>query len=47
MTSHIVGPENMLRLAGVSDAEYDKFLDDHLGPSPEERARAEQQGREG
>ncbi|GGK94615.1 hypothetical protein [Streptomyces flaveus] len=47
MTSRIVGPmglnpENLRETYGVSDAEYDRMLDDTFGPSPEERAR--QQG---
>ncbi|MET9495358.1 hypothetical protein [Streptomyces sp. NPDC006552] len=50
MTSHTVGPlglnpENLHGAAGVSDAEYDQWLDDKFGPSPEARAKAaEQQG---
>ncbi|WP_405965729.1 hypothetical protein OG713_43500 [Streptomyces sp. NBC_00723] len=53
MTSHTVGPlglnpENLHGTFGVSDQEYDGFLDDTFGPSPEERAEAaEQQGAEG
>ncbi|MCX5319628.1 hypothetical protein ACFVY1_29180 [Streptomyces sp. NPDC058293] len=53
-TSHIAGPlginpENLHKAAGVSDAEYDKWLDDTFGPSPEERAKAagQQGGGEG
>ncbi|MGW2331917.1 hypothetical protein ACWC5C_40050 [Streptomyces sp. NPDC001700] len=45
MTSHTVGPlglnpENLHGAAGVSDAEYDRMLDDTFGPSPEARAQA-------
>jgi hypothetical protein len=53
MTSHTVGPlglnpENLHGTFGVSDAEYDRMLDDTFGPSPEARAKAaEQQGGEG
>ncbi|MGV9785854.1 hypothetical protein [Streptomyces sp. NPDC003435] len=53
MTSNVVGtipvtPEYVRRAAGVSDGEYDQFLDDTFGPSPEARAKAaEQQGDEG
>jgi hypothetical protein len=52
-TSHTAGPlglnpENMHNAAGVSDAEYNKWLDDTFGPSPEARAKAaEQQGAQG
>ncbi|MEU2797406.1 hypothetical protein [Streptomyces sp. NPDC006863] len=51
MTSRTVGPmglnpENLHGAAGMSDAEYDKWLDSTFGPSPEERAKAagQQQG---
>ncbi|MCT9107449.1 hypothetical protein ACFWD7_18355 [Streptomyces mirabilis] len=50
MTSHTVGPmglnpENLHSAFGVSDNEYDQYLDDTFGPSPEARAKAaEQQG---
>ncbi|MEW2318752.1 hypothetical protein [Streptomyces bauhiniae] len=53
MTSHMIGsipvtPENLHGAVGVSDQEYDQFLDDTFGPSPEARAKAaEQQGGEG
>jgi hypothetical protein len=45
MTSHTVGPlglnpENLHGALGVSDAEYDRMLDDTFGPSPEARAQA-------
>jgi hypothetical protein len=48
MTSHTVGPvglnpQNLHERFGVSDAEYDKMLDDTFGPSPEARAQAAQQ----
>ncbi|SFH15251.1 hypothetical protein [Streptomyces mirabilis] len=48
MTSHTVGPlglnpENLHSAAGMSDAEYNKMLDDTFGPSPEARAQAAQQ----
>ncbi|WP_405475882.1 hypothetical protein [Streptomyces sp. NBC_00009] len=53
-TSHTAGPlglnpENMHNAAGVSDAEYNKWLDDTFGPSPEARAKAaeQQQGAQG
>ncbi|MEU9186566.1 hypothetical protein AB0D14_18865 [Streptomyces sp. NPDC048484] len=50
MTSRTVGPlglnpENLHGAAGVPDAEYDQWLDETFGPSPEARAKAaEQQG---
>ncbi|OIJ67576.1 hypothetical protein [Streptomyces mangrovisoli] len=52
MTSHTVGPlgldpENLHSALGVSDSEYDDFLDDTFGPSPEERARTQQNGAAG
>ncbi|MGW3357321.1 hypothetical protein ACWDFL_18150 [Streptomyces bungoensis] len=54
MTSHTIGPlpgldpEDLHGAAGVSDKEYNQFLDDTFGPSPEARAKAaEQQGGEG
>ncbi|WP_037676839.1 hypothetical protein [Streptomyces griseus] len=52
MTSHTVGPvglnpENLHSAFGVSDAEYDKMLDDTFGPSPEERAKAAEQQQAG
>ncbi|GGY15709.1 hypothetical protein GCM10010358_79480 [Streptomyces minutiscleroticus] len=53
MTSHTVGPlglnpQNLHETFGVSDAEYDRMLDDTFGPSPEARAQAaEQQQGEG
>ncbi|MET7286174.1 hypothetical protein [Streptomyces sp. NPDC005573] len=52
MTSHTLGPmglnpENLHEAVGVSDGQYDKFLDDTFGPSPEERARTQQGGGEG
>ncbi|MYV50646.1 hypothetical protein [Streptomyces sp. SID2888] len=53
MTSHTVGPlglnpENLHGAFGVSDKEYNQFLDDTFGPSPEERAKtAGQQDGEG
>ncbi|MEI5036000.1 hypothetical protein RB201_35360 [Streptomyces sp. S1A(2023)] len=48
MTSSTVGPmginpENLRGAAGVSDAEYDQWLDSTFGPSPEERAKAAEQ----
>ena len=45
MTSHTIGPLNPAdthEYFGISDAEYDRMIDDASGPSPEERAR--QQG---
>ncbi|MFF1731965.1 hypothetical protein [Streptomyces sp. NPDC058247] len=47
-TSHTAGPlglnpENVHSAAGVSDPEYDKWLDDTFGPSPEARAKAAEQ----
>ncbi|MHB9857557.1 hypothetical protein [Streptomyces sp. YIM S03343] len=54
MTSHTVGPlpgmnpQDLHQVFGVSDQDYDQYLDDTFGPSPEERAQtAEQQGGEG
>ncbi|MGW4562286.1 hypothetical protein ACWEN3_07675 [Streptomyces sp. NPDC004561] len=47
MTSQAAGNLG-LRPGGVSDAEYNKYLDEALGPSPEARAKAAgQQGGEG
>ncbi|MEU3983946.1 hypothetical protein AB0F77_28350 [Streptomyces sp. NPDC026672] len=45
MTSHTLGPaglnpENLHGALGVSDQQYDQFLDDTFGPSPEARAEA-------
>ncbi|WP_225100409.1 hypothetical protein [Streptomyces sp. CoH27] len=52
MTSHIAGmpgmnPEDMHRAFGVSDSQYSKILDNAFGPSPEERARMQQDGSTG
>ncbi|GHI08119.1 hypothetical protein AQI88_06660 [Streptomyces cellostaticus] len=54
MTSRTIGvmpglnPENLHGAMGVSDQEYNQFLDDTFGPSPEARAKAAgQQGGEG
>ena len=54
MTSRTIGPlpglnpENLHGAVGVSDQEYNQFLDDTFGPSPEARAKAAgQQGGEG
>ncbi|MET7284784.1 hypothetical protein [Streptomyces sp. NPDC005573] len=54
MTSHTIGPlpgmdpQDLHDAFGVSDKQYDQYLDDTFGPSPEERAKAaEQQGGEG
>ncbi|ARF61556.1 MULTISPECIES: hypothetical protein [Streptomyces] len=52
MTSRTVGPmglnpENLHGAAGMSDAEYDKWLDSTFGPSPEERAKAAGQQQSG
>ncbi|WP_439946299.1 hypothetical protein [Streptomyces sp. BBFR109] len=52
MTSRTLGPmglnpENLHGALGVSDAEYDKMLENTFGPSPEERARTQQSGGEG
>jgi hypothetical protein len=52
MTSHTIGPmglnpENLRSAAGVSDSEYEQVLDDTVGPSPEERAKAAGQGEQG
>ncbi|MEV7845793.1 hypothetical protein [Streptomyces cyaneofuscatus] len=38
-----VGPETLRSGLGVSDAEYDRMLDDTFGPSPEARAEAARQ----
>jgi hypothetical protein len=48
MTSRTVGPmglnpENLHGAAGMSDAEYDRWLDSTFGPSTEERAQAPEQ----
>nr|WSY51481.1 hypothetical protein OG999_16045 [Streptomyces sp. NBC_00886] len=48
MTSSTVGPmglnpENLHSTFGVSDAEYEQWLDSNFGPSAEERAQAAQQ----
>ncbi|MCQ1581875.1 hypothetical protein [Streptomyces parvus] len=48
MTSRTVGPmglspENLHGAAGMTDAEYDQWLDSTFGPSPEERAKAAKQ----
>lgn len=46
MTSHTIGlvpgmnPENLHSAFGVSDQEYNQYLDDTFGPSPEARAKA-------
>ncbi|MFE6287639.1 hypothetical protein [Streptomyces sp. NPDC057877] len=47
MTSQTVGlpgvnPDSMRQAMGVSDAEYDRLLDEQFGPSPEARAQAAQ-----
>nr|WP_237522444.1 hypothetical protein [Streptomyces sp. SID1328] len=54
MTSHTIGPvpglnpEDLHGAFGMSDDEYNQYLDDTFGPSPEERAEAtEQQGGQG
>ncbi|MEU6085728.1 hypothetical protein ABZ865_02795 [Streptomyces sp. NPDC047085] len=54
MTSRTIGvvpglnPENLHGAMGVSDQEYNQFLDDTFGPSPEARAKAAgQEGGEG
>ncbi|OIJ63247.1 hypothetical protein [Streptomyces mangrovisoli] len=52
MTSHTLGPmglnpENLHSAFGVSNQEYDQYLDDTFGPSPEARAQAAEQGGEG
>ncbi|MFD4335698.1 hypothetical protein ACFWPP_00520 [Streptomyces anulatus] len=48
MTSQTIGPmglnpENLHGKFGVSEAAYDRMLDDTFGPSPEARAKAAQQ----
>jgi hypothetical protein len=48
MTSHWAGPmylnpENLHGAFGVSDEQYDQWLDDTFGPSPEDRAKAAEQ----
>ncbi|MGX1955416.1 hypothetical protein [Streptomyces sp. CB02115] len=50
MTSQTIGPmglnpENLHGKFGVSEAAYDRMLDDAFGPSPEARAEAAQQQR--
>ncbi|MEU2057007.1 hypothetical protein [Streptomyces bungoensis] len=52
MTSRTLGPmglnpENMHGAFGMTDTEYNEFLDDTFGPSPEERARMQEGGGEG
>ncbi|MFJ2399504.1 hypothetical protein ACIOTI_43260 [Streptomyces sp. NPDC087843] len=52
MTSHTLGPmglnpENLHSTFGVSDQEYDQYLNDTFGPSPEARAKAAEQAGEG
>lgn len=52
MTSRTVGPmglnpENLHGAAGMSDVEYDRWLDSTFGPSPEERAKAAEQQQAG
>jgi hypothetical protein len=43
-----MNPENLHGVFGVSDEEYDRWLDDTFGPSPEDRAKAaEQQAQQG
>ncbi|MFF0001821.1 hypothetical protein [Streptomyces avermitilis] len=43
-----LNPENLHSAFGVSDTEYDQYLDDTFGPSAEARAKAaKQQGGEG
>ncbi|GAA2320620.1 hypothetical protein OKJ48_28030 [Streptomyces kunmingensis] len=45
LTSLGISPNNLHGAAGISDGEYDQWLDNTFGPSPEERAEtAEQQG---
>ncbi|MFD5795242.1 hypothetical protein ACFWIO_17130 [Streptomyces diastatochromogenes] len=52
MTSHTIGPvpglnpEDLHGAFGVSDEEYNQYLDDTFGPSPEARAKAPDQGGE-
>ncbi|GGP85451.1 hypothetical protein [Streptomyces sindenensis] len=48
MTSQTLGPlglnpQNLHGTFGVSDAEYERMLDDTFGPSPEARAQADRQ----
>ncbi|MBT2441580.1 hypothetical protein J7E93_15940 [Streptomyces sp. ISL-36] len=48
MTSQTIGlpgmnPQNLHSSVGVSDAQYEEMLDGMFGPSPEERAAAQQQ----
>lgn len=53
MTSHTIGPvpgldpADLHKAFGVSDQDYNKYLDSTFGPSPEERAKAAEQGGEG
>ncbi|MFI7290080.1 hypothetical protein ACIBRY_26045 [Streptomyces anulatus] len=42
-----LNPENLHGAAGVSDAEYDQWLDSTFGSSPEERAKAAEQQQNG
>ncbi|MET9499039.1 hypothetical protein [Streptomyces sp. NPDC006552] len=39
LTSLGISPNNLHGAAGISDDEYDQWMDDTFGPSPEERAR--------
>ncbi|MFI6940944.1 hypothetical protein ACIBI4_16840 [Streptomyces sp. NPDC050418] len=43
-TSDFLGTSRAQDLAGMSDAEYEAFLDETFGPSAEERAKAAEQG---
>ncbi|WP_324606146.1 hypothetical protein [Streptomyces griseus] len=40
MTGPIPGPLNLQQATGASDEQYEAFLDETFGPSPEERAQA-------
>ncbi|SDK09301.1 hypothetical protein [Streptomyces indicus] len=43
-TSDFLGTSRAQDLAGLSDAEYEAYLDEAFGPSAEERAKAAEQG---
>ncbi|MGQ4516753.1 hypothetical protein [Streptomyces sp. DW26H14] len=52
MTSHTLGPmglnpENLHSLAGISDDQYNQYLDNTFGPAPEARAEAAGQDKTG
>ncbi|MFC5954291.1 hypothetical protein ACFP51_07275 [Streptomyces pratens] len=42
-----VGPESVRERLGISEAQYERMLDEQFGPSPEERARVQSDGSDG